>query len=73
MNTSKLPLKDQAAVTQDLRRDGKSRELVNRAISIQQEASTLCALEYLKSHAIPGPVIERVLMGPDRRRIPTLS
>ena len=72
MNESKFPLPGHPGPAPDKRRDGRSRELVDRALCIQRDASTLCALEYLKAHAIPSCVIARVL-DPDRRRIPTVA
>lgn len=71
MNQSKLTVPGETGTTQEKRRDGKQREMVNHAVCLQRDNSTLCALEYLKSNAIPAAVIERVLLEPDRRRIPT--
>ena len=50
------------------RRDGRRRDIVNHAISVQEDSNTVSALEYLKSHDIDAQVIERVLLEPSRRR-----
>lgn len=55
------------------RTDARKRDIVNRAISVQQASNTVSALEYLKSHGIAPHVIERVLLEPGRRRQHTLQ
>ncbi|MGZ8289064.1 MAG: hypothetical protein ACXW2U_06095 [Telluria sp.] len=50
------------------RTDARKRDIVNRAISVQEASNTVSALEYLKSHGISPSVIERVLLEPGRRR-----
>ncbi len=50
------------------RRDDRSRDIVDHAIAVQEAASTMSALEYLKSHDVAPHVIERVLLDPERRR-----
>jgi hypothetical protein len=52
------------------RTDGRRRDIVNTAISVQEASNTVSALEYLKSHGIAPKVIERVLLEPARRRGP---
>ena len=47
--------------------DGCQR-IVNQAISVQSNCSTVCAIEYLKTHDIAAEVIERVLLHPELRR-----
>jgi len=42
--------------------------VVDRGISVQSTFSTLCAIEYLKSHNVGAGVIERVLLHPELRR-----
>lgn len=42
--------------------------IVDRGISVQSAFSTLCAIEYLKSHNVGSGVIERVLLHPEQRR-----
>ena len=51
-----------------LRCDIYRRDIVDRAISVQESRSTMSALEFLKSHGIDPRVIERVLLEPQRRR-----
>ena len=48
--------------------DERSRQIVNKGISVQSSFSTICAIEYLKSHNVDAEVIERVLLRPDLRR-----
>ncbi|MYN03335.1 hypothetical protein GTP41_14660 [Pseudoduganella sp. DS3] len=43
-------------------------EIVDRGIEVQASFSTLCALEYMKSHNIPPQIIQRVLLQPAQRR-----
>jgi hypothetical protein len=43
-------------------------EIVDRGIEVQASFSTLCAVEYLKSHNISSAVIQRVLLQPAKRR-----
>ena len=50
------------------RQDVHSRELVDRAIGLQQSSNTMSAIEFLKSHDIDARLIERVLLEPHRRR-----
>ncbi len=50
------------------RRDMRCRDIVDRAILVQQSGNTMSAFEYLKSHDISTDVIERVLLDPARRR-----
>jgi hypothetical protein len=50
------------------RRDVRSRDIVDHAISVQETRNTMSALEYMKSHDVAAEVIERVLLDPDRRR-----
>lgn len=42
--------------------------IVDRGITVQSSFSTLCAIEYLKSHNVGPGVIERVLLHPEQRR-----
>lgn len=55
------------------RTDGYRRDIVNRAISVQESSNTVAALEFLKSHGIAPQVIERVLLEPARRRSPAIQ
>lgn len=50
------------------RQDGRRREIVNHAISVQESRNTMSAIEYLKAHDIDPAVIARVLLEPMRRR-----
>ena len=50
------------------RRDHRRRDIVDHAIAVQQSRNTMSAVEYLKSHDVAGAVIERVMLGPERRR-----
>lgn len=59
-----LALADPAYQRQDLRQ----RDIVNHAISVQENSNTMSAIEYLKSQDIHPDVIERVLLEPERRR-----
>lgn len=43
-------------------------DIVDKGIVLQDRLSTLCALEYLKSHSIGADVIQRVLLFPAQRR-----
>ncbi|MCE3261035.1 MAG: hypothetical protein K0R43_114 [Pseudoduganella sp.] len=43
-------------------------EIVDRGIEVQASFSTLCAVEYMKSHNISSAVIQRVLLQPTKRR-----
>ncbi len=52
------------------RSDMRRRDIVNRAISMQESSNTISALEYLKSHDIGADVIARVLLEPALRRSP---
>jgi hypothetical protein len=53
------------------RQDGRRRDIVNHAISVQESSNTMSAIEYLKAHDIDPAVIARVLLEPMRRRGPT--
>lgn len=50
------------------RSDARSRDIVDHAITVQETANTMAAVEYLKSHDVAAHVIERVLLEPMRRR-----
>ncbi len=52
----------------DQRSDSGLQHIVNCAISVQSRSSTLCAVEYLKSHNVGADVIERVLSHRQQRR-----
>jgi hypothetical protein len=52
----------------EARCDGRRRDIVDDAIALMRVAGTLPALEYLKSHAVEGRIIARVLTEPGRRR-----
>ncbi len=62
---------DKGARADYTRQDVRRRDIVNHAISVQESSNTMSAIEYLKSHDIDPAVIERVLLEPMRRRIPT--
>jgi hypothetical protein len=53
-----------------LRSNMHSSEVVDRGISVQANFSSICAIEYLKSHNIDAEVIKRVLLHPEQRRKP---
>jgi len=53
---------------QTQRADRFSSQIVERGIKVQESFSTLCAIEYMKSHNIQPEVIERVLLQPSQRR-----
>lgn len=55
-----------------LRQDKACSAVVDRGIEVQSCFSTLCAIEYLKSHNVAAAVIARVLLNPDQRRTPRL-
>ncbi|PHV06329.1 hypothetical protein CSQ96_15945 [Janthinobacterium sp. BJB412] len=55
-------------VVYQLRSNMQSSEVVDRGISVQANFSSICAIEYLKSHNIDPEVIERVLLHPEQRR-----
>ena len=50
------------------RQDERSRDIVDVGIAMQKYASTVSAVEFLRSQAIGAEVIERVLGEPGRRR-----
>ncbi|WP_342113184.1 hypothetical protein [Pseudoduganella sp. OTU4001] len=50
------------------RADVARSEIVDRGIEVQASFSTLCAVEYMKSHNIPPAIIQRVLLQPAKRR-----
>ncbi|WP_426194022.1 hypothetical protein [Massilia sp. DWR3-1-1] len=56
------------APTYHERTDARSRDMVDHAIAVQACASTMSAVEYLKSHGVAHHVIERVLLEPQHRR-----
>lgn len=62
------PTHPDGAAGAEARRDLRQRDLVDDAIALVGVSGTLSALEYLKSHAINGRVIARVLLDPARRR-----
>jgi len=51
-----------------VRTDRTGSDIVDTGIALQDRLSTLCALEYLKSHSIDAAVIQRVLLFPAQRR-----
>jgi hypothetical protein len=53
----------------EARRDLRQRDIVDDAIALMRVAGTLSALEYLKSNAIEGRIIARVLLEPGKRRV----
>lgn len=44
--------------------------VVNRALAIEPEFNTICAIEYLKANGIAAHLIERILLHPLGRRRP---
>jgi hypothetical protein len=50
------------------RSDSQRRAIVDRAIAMQVQSNTVCAIEFLKSNDIDARLIERVLLDPERRR-----
>lgn len=51
-----------------VRTDTVLSDIVDNGIALQDRLSTVCALEYLKSHSIDADVIQRVLLFPAQRR-----
>ena len=62
------PSKPDGAAGADARRDLRQRDIVDDGIALMRVAGTLSALEYLKSHAVEGRIIARVLLEPGKRR-----
>ena len=52
----------------EARHDLRQRDVVDDALALMQVVGTLSALEYMKSHAIEGRIIARVLLEPRQRR-----
>jgi len=52
----------------DARTDARQRVIVDDGIAVQCNASTMSAVEYLRSRNIARAVIERVLLEPSQRR-----
>lgn len=52
----------------EARRDLRQRDIVDDGIALMGATGTLSALEFLKSHAVEGRIIARVLVDPGRRR-----
>ncbi|UVW27367.1 hypothetical protein [Massilia sp. H6] len=52
----------------EARHDLHQRDVVDDALALMQAVGTLSALEYLKSHAVEGRIIARVLLEPRKRR-----
>lgn len=50
------------------RSDTQRRAIVDHAITLQAHSNTVSAIEYLKAKGIAPPLIERVLLDPQRRR-----
>jgi hypothetical protein len=75
MNPLRTPLsKPDGAAGAEARHDLRQRDIVDDAIALMRVVGTLSALEYLKSHAVEGRIIARVLLEPGRRRgAPTLA
>jgi hypothetical protein len=48
--------------------DAARSAIVDRGIEVQASFSTLCAVEYLKTHNIAPHIIQRVLLQPGQRR-----
>ena len=48
--------------------DDARHKIVEQGISVQSRCSSICAIEYLKSHDVDAEVIERVLLHPELRR-----
>lgn len=57
-----------ANVTGEARIDALQCVIVDDGIAVQGSASTMSAVEYLRSRNVAGAVIERVLLEPARRR-----
>ena len=62
------PSNPDSAAGAESRRDQRQCDIVDDGIALMGVAGTLSALEYLKSHAIDGRVIARVLLDPTKRR-----
>jgi len=54
--------------TGEARTDVRRRVIVDAGIAVQGSSNTMSAVEYLRTRDIRGHVIERVLLGPHRRR-----
>ncbi|MCC2958492.1 hypothetical protein LK542_23040 [Massilia sp. IC2-477] len=63
------PSNPDGASSADSRRDLRQRDIVDDGIALMRVAGTLSALEYLKSRAVDGRIIARVLLDPARRRL----
>jgi len=51
-----------------VRTDRVHSDIIDKGVALQNRLSTLCALEYMKSHSIDAAVIQRVLLSPAQRR-----
>jgi hypothetical protein len=56
-----------------LRSDRVQGAIVDAGIALQQNAGSICALEYLRSRGVRAEVIARVLLQPARRRGPAAA
>jgi hypothetical protein len=58
-----------SAPSGDTRLDIRRRDIVDCGLAVQQCSTTMVAFEYLRSRDIDLSVIERVLLGPELRRL----
>jgi len=68
MDSTSPELAGAALATPQSRNDERSRDIVDVGIAMQKYASTVSAVEFLRSQDIRAAVIERVLGEPQRRR-----
>jgi hypothetical protein len=68
MDSTSPELAGAALATPHPRQDERSRDIVDVGIAMQKYASTVSAVEFLRSQDIRAAVIERVLGEPQRRR-----
>lgn len=70
MNAHMLDVLPQSGALEMVRQrlDVESSNIVNQAITLQNDSGTLRALEYLKSFNVAPAIIERVLTSPHLRR-----
>jgi hypothetical protein len=68
MESTSYELAGDALAAPIQRRDARSRDIVDVGIAMQKYASTVSAVEFLRSQDIGAKVIERVLGEPENRR-----
>lgn len=53
-----------------VRNDQRQRQIVDDGIQVQRIANTMTAFEFLRARGVDKCIIKRVLMEPERRRVP---